>query len=140
MGSKVLCLGNVMTFYSILIIYDLNGSRIHILESRNGHAHSIDMLVACVNTLIALASESAMSFSMHFPRGQVDREGGMIDVIIPLNVCNNTKLCCEKDGCTLLQNRRCTKYVLFVPVSYLALSALLQVFGTKLCAIDRNYP
>ena len=45
-------------FYSILIIYGMNGSRIHILESRNRHAHSIDMLVACVNyTLIALASE-----------------------------------------------------------------------------------
>ena len=59
----------------------------------------------------------------------------MFNVI--LNVCNNTKLHFEKVGRTFLQNRR---YVLFVPVTYLVLSALLRVFGTKLCAINRNYP
>ena len=55
-------------------------------------------------------------------------------------MCNKHKLRFEKDGRTFLQNRRYNKYVLFVPVSYLGLSALLQVFGTKLCAVDRDYP
>ena len=100
-------------------------TRIHILESRKRCEHGIDKLVACVNTLIALALESALSSSIYRQRGQVAREGGMINVIIPLNVCNNTKLRFEKDGHTFLQNRRYTKYVLFVTVSYLGLSALL---------------
>ena len=56
---------------------------------------------------------------------------------LSFNVCNDTKLRYEKDGRTFLQNRR---YAKIVTVSYLGLSALLRVFGTKLCAIDRNYP
>ena len=47
---------------------------------------------------------------------------------------------CMFIGHTFLQNRRYTKYVLFVSVSYLGLTALLRVFGSKLCAIGRYYP
>ena len=55
------CLGNVMTFNSLLIIYGLNGEpRIHILESRNRRAHGVDMLFAHINMQIALASESTL--------------------------------------------------------------------------------
>ena len=43
------CLGNVMTFNSLLIIYGMTiiklvrGTRIDILESRNRRAHGVDM-------------------------------------------------------------------------------------------------
>ena len=40
------CLGNVMTFNSLLIIYGLNG----VLEfNRNRRAHGVDMLFAHIN-------------------------------------------------------------------------------------------
>ena len=75
------------------------GTRILIPETRNRCAHGIDKLVACVNTLTALALVSALSSSIHRQRGKVAREGGEWSTsFIPLNVCNNTKLCFEKMG------------------------------------------
>ena len=49
-------------------------------------------------------------------------------------------ICFEKDGCKFLQNRRYSKYVLFVPVSYLGFKCSSPSLGTKLCAIGRHYP
>ena len=56
------CLGNVMTFNSLLIIYAWleRGTRIHILESRNRRAHGVDMLFAHIDMDIVLASESTL--------------------------------------------------------------------------------
>ena len=53
----------------------------------------------------------------------------------------NTKLRFEKDGRTFYTTEDIQNmcYSVFT-VSYLGLSALLRVFGTKLYAIDRNYP
>ena len=39
--SGGVCLGNVIEFYSIVIINRLNGSRFHMLEPRNRRAHDI---------------------------------------------------------------------------------------------------
>ena len=53
------CLGNVMTFNSLLIIYGLNG----VLEFTYLNleiAHGVDMLFAHIDMEIALASESTL--------------------------------------------------------------------------------
>ena len=42
-----------------------------ILESRNRHADRIDIPVACVNTLIALALESTLQSPIELPRGRL---------------------------------------------------------------------
>ena len=56
------CLGNVMTFNSLLIILWLErGTRIHILESRNRRAHGVDMLLAHINNYA-----NGFGFRIHF--------------------------------------------------------------------------
>ena len=92
--------------------------RIHILESRNRRAHSIDILVACVNPLIALASESTLQSPIERPRGKVAKGKKRHKSCPPLNVCKKTKPRFEKDWCTFLQNTIYTKGARFVPVSY----------------------